>query len=253
MIKINLLPIRQTRKAEALRRETVLAGFVGALVFGGCLFVYAAQGISLSTVNSENAKLEQDITRLGEEARAVDEMAAKKDALERKLTVINDLRAKKTGPAHMLDELALAAPEKLQLTDVKEHGGAMDITGIAVTNEVVSEFLRALEASDYFDQVYLVNIETVDTKDANNTVPLKKFSLTARRVSPKAAKADAGKPAAETPAGSAPGAAPAGGTAPAGAEATPPAAAAAPPASTADVPSGAAPAAPAAPATGGTP
>lgn len=177
MIKINLLPVRQTRKAEALRRETVLAAFVGAVVLGGCLFLYAGLNIELATYTSENAKLDQEITRLSEEAKAVDDMAAKKEALQRKLTVIDDLRSKKTGPAHMLDELALAAPEKLQLTDVKEHGGAMDINGVAVTNEVISEFLRALEDSEYFEQVYLQNIESVDAKDASNNVLLDRKSV----------------------------------------------------------------------------
>ncbi len=241
MIRINLLPVRQTRKAESLRREAVLAGLFGAIILGGCLFVWAGLGIRLSSVNAENVKLDVEIAKLAEDVKRVDDAEAAKADLERKLEVIGSLRAKKTGPAHMLDELALAAPEKLQLSDIAEHQGAMQITGLAVSNEVISQFLRSLEASDYFEQVYLQNIEAVDLKQSTSTVVLKKFSLTAKRTALATAKSkkDAGKAPPAAPATPTEGAAPA--------SATPAAPAGDPPA---EAP---APATPAAPAAGGTP
>lgn len=249
MIRINLLPVRQTRKAESLRREAVLAGLFGAIILGGCLFVWAGLGIRLSSVNAENVKLDVEIAKLAEDVKRVDDAEAAKADLDRKLDVIAALRAKKTGPAHMLDELALAAPEKLQLSEVSEHQGAMQITGLAVSNEVISQFLRSLEASDYFEQVYLQNIEAVDLKQSSSTVVLKKFSLTARRTALAAAKSkkddkeeDKAPPATPT--------APAAGAA---APATPADAAAPAPAPTAAPAAAPAPATPAAPAAGGTP
>lgn len=191
MIRINLLPVRQTRKAEALRRETILAGMLGAVVLGGCLFIWGGLNIRLSAVSAENAKLDAEIARLAEDVKRVEELELKKADLERKLSVIEQLRSRRSGPAHMLDELALAAPEKLQLTDIAEKNDAMVITGLAVSNELISQFLRALEASDYFEQVYLENIETYEAETSGTPVVLKKFSLTARRVDPGDKKADA--------------------------------------------------------------
>ncbi len=215
MIKINLLPIRQTRKAEALRRETLLAGLLGAVVAGGCLFVWAGLSIRDSGLAAENTALNADITRLKKEADDVDAMEAAKAELERKLSVIATLRERKTGPAHMLDELALAAPEKLQMLTLNEHAGNLEFGGLAVSNEVISQFLRALEASDYFEQVYLQNIEAYEAKDKSSSVLLKEFSLTAHLLEagekPEAAPAVA-------PAPPAPGAPPAG-AAPTGASA----------------------------------
>ncbi|GDX78574.1 hypothetical protein LBMAG42_03850 [Deltaproteobacteria bacterium] len=255
MIRINLLPVRQTRKAESLRREAVLAGLFGAIILGGCLFVWAGLGIRLSSVNAENVKLDAEIAKLAEDVKRVDDAEAAKADLERKLDVIGALRAKKTGPAHMLDELALAAPEKLQLSAVTEHQGAMQITGLAVSNEVISQFLRSLEASDYFEQVYLQNIEAVDLKQSSSTVVLKKFSLTAKRTSlaPAKSKKDAKddeKSAPAAPEAPAAGAAPSAAGAPAPAAAAPAADGTAPAAPAAAAP---APATPAAPAAGGTP
>lgn len=243
MIKINLLPVRQTRKAESLRREAVLAGLFGAIILGGCMVIWAGLGIQLSKVKSDNAVLNAEIAKLAEDVQRVDEMEKFKAELERKLAVIADLRSRKAGPAHMLDELALATPEKLQLSEVREHGGAMNIVGVAVSNEVISQFLRSLEASDYVEQVYLQDIEALDIKQGSSTIVLKKFSLTARR---NALAAEV--PSAPVPAGAA--APPAG---KAGATPAAPGIPAVPAAATATVPGGAAapPAAP--PAAGATP
>lgn len=193
MIRINLLPVRQTRKLEALRREMALAGVLAAAVVGGCLFVWAGLEIRLTSVKRENEKLDAEIAKLAEDVKRVDEMEKYKAELQRKLEVIDSLRAKKSGPAHMLEELALAAPEKLQLMRVVETGGAVTIEGAAVSNEIISQFLRALEASDYFEAVYLQNIEASSGKAAQKqssaSVVVKEFALTARLVNPETPRA----------------------------------------------------------------
>ncbi len=221
MIRVNLLPVRQTRKAEALRRETVLASLLALIVLGGCLFIWGGLQIRLSAVDSENQRLEAEIARLAEDVKRVEVLEAKKADLQRKLSVIAQLRSRRSGPAHMLDELALAAPEKLQLTEITEQSDSMVITGLAVSNEIISQFLRALEASDYFQMVYLENIESYEAKSSSTPVMLKAFSLTAKRVDPSATKSapPGEKPAAATPAGTAPAA-----PAPATPEGAPPAA-----------------------------
>lgn len=215
MIRINLLPVRQTRKVEALRREVALAGILGAAIIGGCLFVWAGLGIRLSAVNADNAGLETEIAKLAEDVKKVDEMEKFKAELEKKLGVIANLRARKSGPAHVLDELALAAPEKLQLTRVTEDSGSVTILGSAVSNEIISQFLRALEASAYFEQVYLQNIEAAETakNSATSSIVVKEFSLTAKLANPEIEALEAGTkgkrpkeapPAEDAPAGEAP-------------------------------------------------
>lgn len=223
MIRINLLPVRQTRKLEALRREVALAGILGAAIIGGCLFVWAGLGIRLSAVSADNVRIEGEIAKLAEDVKKVDEMEQVKAELEKKLGVIANLRARKSGPAHVLEELALAAPEKLQLSHMAEEDGTVTIEGVAVSNEIISQFLRALEASEYFEQVYLQNIEAADAGKqggAGSSVVVKQFSLTAKLANPEVEKIEAAGRERKRPKPAAP---------PAGAE-TPPAGAGAPPA-----------------------
>ena len=212
MIRINLLPVRQARKLEAARQELVMALAIGALVLFGSLGGWVFTKAQLSNVDAQNAQLQAEIDSLAADVKKVDEMEKFREELERKLNVISELRDRKNGPVRMIDELSMATPERLQLTQLEEQGGNIKIQGLSVSNEIISQFLRALDASPYFDNVYLENIEA-KAEQKDSPVPVKSFALSARLVTPKPEE----KPA--------PGAAPAAPAAP-----TDPAAPAAPPA-----------------------
>jgi len=239
MIRINLLPVRTSKKLEAVRREAFLAIAGGAVALFAGIAIWGATQLQLSGVEADNSALQNEIDKLSADAKRVDEMEAFEKDLQRKLDVIDELRAKKTGPVHMLDDMSTAAPDKLTLTRLNEKADNLEIEGIAVSNTVISEYLRALDASPYFESVFLKDIEAM-TPDKNNPVTLKKFKLTARLSVVKAADDKAS--------GAAPGGTPAPATPPAGAPAVAPAAPGATPAAPAAAPAApaAAPAAPAA-------
>ena len=66
----------------------------------------------VSQVEARNAILQQEIS-FEEFIVEVKRMEELKADLERKLGVIKQLKANKTGPVHMLDQLSEATPEKL--------------------------------------------------------------------------------------------------------------------------------------------
>lgn len=202
MIRINLLPVRQQRKAEAARRELSLIGALGVVVVLLSLGGWALTSQQLASRNDENAALQQEINQLQEQVKEVDAMEKAKTELERKLAVIGELRDKKSGPVHMMDELAIATPERVVLLTLKQKDADLEISGISVSNEIISQFLRSLDASTYFESVYLKNIEAMkgEATSGNSNVVLKKFELTARLVTPKPAGAEQ-KEGAATPDG----------------------------------------------------
>lgn len=189
MIRINLLPIRQTRKLEAARREMFLVAAGAVLVLVAGLGAWAAFQVRLTQVEAQNRDIQAEIDRLAADVAKVDEMEKFKAELERKLSVIDELRARKVGPVHMMDELTIAVPERLQLTKLDENGGQIVLEGISVTNEVISQFLRALDASPYFEAVYLQNIEAMPPQK-DISVTLKRFQITAKLVTPTAERVE---------------------------------------------------------------
>lgn len=189
MIRVNLLPVRQTKKLEAVVREVIIATLLGAFVVAACMALWGAVKLRLTAVETANASLQKEIDKLGEDAARVDVMEKYKLDHERKLAVIGGLRAQKTGPVHMMDEIAIAAPEKLQLMKIEERKGAVKMEGAAVSNEVISQYLSALESSEYFAQVYLVDIEANERRGKAaqpkvGVTTFKNFKLTAQLVRP---------------------------------------------------------------------
>ena len=187
MIKINLLPVKATRRQDAVKRELVFAGLGLVGLFGVCTVLYVIVGAQASELSAENRQLNKDIDNLKAIVARVDEVDRLKQDLRTKLDVIAELKASKSGPVHMLDELSAATPEKLQLHKVTERNRNLDIGGLAVSNEVISQFLSNLERSEWFRDVYLVGIDQVE----QDGYKLKSFSITARAVIPKAKAAAA--------------------------------------------------------------
>lgn len=188
MIKVNLISIRQSRRQEIARLDLILGALAALFAVGVGLVGWGFAWAYLTSIQADTAQLQKDLDAAKADVLRVDEMEKIKAELQRKLDVIADLRAQRVGPVHVLDDLTVATPERLTLTSVVEKGGAVEIEGYSVSNEIISQFLRGLEASDYFEQVYLKDIEQVKDNKQRNKDPiqasLKKFKLTARIVTP---------------------------------------------------------------------
>lgn len=181
MITINLLPVKASRRQDQVKREIVLSGLgLGALVLV-CTGVYVVVSAEVNELKAQNAELQKDIDNLKTIVARVDEIDELKKDLEKKLDVIAGLKAKKQGPVRMLDELSDATPEKLSLTSLRENNRRVDINGVAVSHEVISQFLSNLERSDWFEDVYLVGIDQIEAEGYK----LKEFQITARAIVPK--------------------------------------------------------------------
>jgi type IV pilus assembly protein PilN len=122
--------------------------------------------------------LKQEIAALDVQAKGVAEMQQKIAELKGKLQVIDELHQKKVGPVRLMEGLTTATPPRLWLLEFRERGGDLSITGIAVDNQTVADFLEALSALAHFRNVELV--ETAQFEQEG--MPLKKFSLRARVV-----------------------------------------------------------------------
>jgi type IV pilus assembly protein PilN len=176
MIRINLLPVRESKKVEAVKRELALGGLAGILVAAACAVLFVILQSQVNGLKAQNKQLEDDIANLKSIVARVDEIDELKQELQKKLHVIGQLKRNKAGPVHMLDELSNATPEKLSLLELEESSGRLTIRGFAVSNEVISQFLSNMEASEWFDEVYLIEIDQED----KGGYKVKEFSVTAR-------------------------------------------------------------------------
>ena len=180
MIRINLLPVRISKRQEAVRQEVLIAAIGLFLLLGGGIAMLMQLNGNIDEVKSTNAQMSQEIEVLNQTVRRVEEVDQLKSELQLKLDIITRLKANKTGPVHMLAEISLATPEKLTLTSLHEENHQLSIEGYALSPEVISNFMSNLDTSDWFTEIYLIEMEG-DVQDGRR---LNTFSIQASLVIP---------------------------------------------------------------------
>ena len=166
MIRINLLPFRAARKKENIRRQLMVYGLSVVLLLSimGYTFFYLTS--TLNGLKEDEKRIQDELKTYEQTIKRIAELEKKIKEIRAKLEVIRSLEKNKTGPVHLLDEIAMAVPkEKLWLSSMKETKGSLTLTGTAMDNETVALFMTNLEQSDYISGVELQSAKLREIKE----------------------------------------------------------------------------------------
>jgi type IV pilus assembly protein PilN len=203
MIRINLLPVREARRAANMRKQGVmLAGAAGAGV-AICLLLSMWMTARIARERSLISAHEAELKKLELVQKEVKKFQTEQEEIEQKLAIIDQIEAARQGPVRIMDELATRIPQRVWLTKMSEKGGLLELEGRSIDAEVVADFAAALE-----DSPMLSGVDLQETKlEELDGLKLSAFKMTAQYPFLKApAPADKAKKGA--PAKRAPGAAP---------------------------------------------
>ncbi len=199
MIRINLLPVRVSKKKTLGKQQLLLFALVIVLGFVVNFTWASSRASELQAREAKVKSLKEEIAQLDRIIGEVKDIKDQQAQLREKLDILQQLKANRTGPVRVLDALATLTPKRLWLTKMEEKGGTVVYSGTASTIDDVSEFMSALKGNPYFGGVELQKT----TAKIEKGLECVEFALSANLVySPKPAGA-AAQPAA-------PGAAPAG-------------------------------------------
>ncbi|MBI4523544.1 MAG: PilN domain-containing protein [Deltaproteobacteria bacterium] len=176
MIRINLLPVRQIKAKFGRRKDLMIAGAslaVTAVLIAG-LHLY--QSHQRSNLEKELASLQAEIETLNVKVREVADVEKKIADLKGKLTIIEDLARRKVGPVRVMESLSAAVPPSVWLTEFRESAGSLALTGIAIDNQTLADFLKALDKFVYFKNVDLIE----SSQDDKSSPPAKSFKFSVR-------------------------------------------------------------------------
>jgi type IV pilus assembly protein PilN len=170
MIRINLLaegkkPVVTKKKQaagiglKALQQSENLSFYVllavvvlALLVLGGR---YLLLGSRIGTLEEEVATFQAEVDELEPIIREVEEFKAKKAELERKVQVINQLKANQRGPVRIMDYVSRALPELLWLNRMQVGSQTITISGEAFNTNAVANFMENLDRFPEFREPVL--------------------------------------------------------------------------------------------------
>ncbi|WP_460059797.1 PilN domain-containing protein [Pseudomonas sp. S2_A05] len=182
MARINLLPWREERREERRKRFLlvligVLAGSIGAVLIADQIITTA-----IERQMARNDYIGKQIAVVDERIKQISELKARRQQLVERMRIIQDLQGNRQISGRVFDQLARTLPDGVYFTDVKMAGKTLSISGAAESNNRVSELMRNLDASDWFDAP---SLNEVKATSADQVEQANVFQLTVRQTQPK--------------------------------------------------------------------
>jgi len=104
----------------------------------------------LNTAREEKRQLEPVLAKL-------DQVEQQRTFLQRKIGLINQLKAKQSGTVRIIEALSSGLPEWVWLTEATLAKQNLQIKGRALSNILISDYMRNLDKSGIFETVSLLN------------------------------------------------------------------------------------------------
>ena len=144
MILINLLPHREAarkQKREFFFVTLGIAALLGGLICGG---VYSWYQNQISGQRGKNTLLKTEITKLEGQIKDIAGLQQEIAALRARQSAVEELQGNRNLPVYLLTELVRQLPDGVYITSMKQDNQTVMMTGVAQSNERVSELLRNL-------------------------------------------------------------------------------------------------------------
>jgi Tfp pilus assembly protein PilN len=168
MIKINLLrpekkdvaagggtTISFTEEAKPSRLSIpALVGAIALTVVGIGLMYFLQAG----ELSGQKKLLEERTLRKAELEKVLKELEQiekTKIELDSKIKIIGDLKLKQKDAVQMMDKISRSLPEWVWLTDLTYRGGAVAISGKALSNNLIADLINNLQNSSFFANVQI--------------------------------------------------------------------------------------------------
>ena len=194
MIRINLLATdRPTKKKRggggggggapsapgAMQAYLLMGIFLGGALLV-CLGLYFYVSGQIRELDTKIAAAQERQRQLQEIKRQVDALELKRATFQRKVDLIERLKAEQSGPVHMLDEVSKALPDFVWLTNLDQGGTSVKFAGQSNGLTAVADFISALERSGWFP-----NVDLASSTENQNVIT---FALASTFQNPEVAK-----------------------------------------------------------------
>ena len=162
MIRLNLLPHREMRRERRKRDFYGVIGLISILSLAAVGTVFLVLSNQLDHQLGRNSFIDKKNAELDKEIGEIKTLEAEVAALKARQKAVEDLQSDRTLPVHLLDELVKHTPEGIYVKSFKQDAGKITITGVAQTNDKVSELLRNLA----YNTAYLEMPQLIESKAA---------------------------------------------------------------------------------------
>ncbi|WP_101047691.1 PilN domain-containing protein [Macromonas nakdongensis] len=179
MITINLLPHREAARKKRREQFFVHLGLAAVAGLAVAAAIYAFYEARIAEQQRRNEFLQTEIRKLDVQIKEIATLQQELNSLKARQAAVESLQADRNLPVHLLNEMVTQLPEGVYLRTLRQEGMTISLTGLAQSQERVSELLRNLGGhSDWLTQPQLIEITaTTATLGARGQRRVYNFSM----------------------------------------------------------------------------
>jgi type IV pilus assembly protein PilN len=159
MIRINLLPHREQKKAAHRLRFQVLLGLTLVASLTLVVLSYLIIGSRLTHQQQRNDFLQGEISKLDNQIKNIGTLKKQRDDLLARKQLVERLEQGRNEGVHVFDQLVRQTPDGVYLKNFKQTGNQFALSGYALSGARVSNYMRSLAQSSVFDAPVLIEVK----------------------------------------------------------------------------------------------
>lgn len=150
MAYINLLPWREDALKAKQKEFFLVLAAVCLCAFALILAVNLYFQTRIDGQMARNTFLKNEIQILDIQIAEIKTLNNKKDELQKRIDVVEQLQRSRNVGTQVLDEIATIIPNGIYITQIDKKGNTIQLTGKSESNNHLANMIRAIELSDLF-------------------------------------------------------------------------------------------------------
>lgn len=168
MARINLLPWREELRRDRNQSFYVATGVLGVLGLGIVFLMNMQIDAQLQAQQQRNNFIKEEQKAIEQKITEIDELKKERAELESRMKIIQDLQGNRSVVVRLFDEIARQTPDGVFLKKVDRVGNRFRIEGVAEANNRISNMMRNLEHSEWFEDAKLESVVTDESKSSSS-------------------------------------------------------------------------------------
>jgi type IV pilus assembly protein PilN len=133
---------------------------VTAVLMGGYWFV---QNRLLASRQKTVAERKAEADKLESIIKEVEDFQKRKDSLQNRIDLINQLKQNQKGPVRIMDQISRDLPDLVWLDKMSVAGGRISITGRGLNPNAIANYVENIKNDPYFEEPELGNVTEVQS------------------------------------------------------------------------------------------
>ena len=176
MIRINLLPFRAARKKENVRRQVSIFLLSFILIIIGVFYYNNWLSNRIKKLEARNQETTKQIGKYDKINKEIAQIKKTLNNLKKKIQVIETLDSGRKNAVNLLESMTeMVIEERMWFTSLNVTGNNVSISGVALDERTIADFMKRLETKGGYANVTLKSLRRKGIK--GKSLKLKGFSM----------------------------------------------------------------------------